>query len=110
MPNLNTTVVAHRAAQLSEGRDALVVLAKTTGIPHGTLRNAVGGRQPLSLARCYTLAEALDLPIHEVLANNDGVPDLPPKQPKGPKAPPRRQDHEDEKKGPPKRLHDEAVA
>lgn len=97
MPYLNVPVVQHRVAQLGKGRDALVVIAEQTDIPHGTLRNAVAGYQPLSLPRCYSLADAIDLDVRDVLANNDGVPDLPPKQPAGPKAPPKRQEREPSK-------------
>lgn len=125
MPMLNTSVVTHRVAQLGKGRDALVVIAEQTDIPAGTLRNAVGGRQPLSLARVYTLAEALGMEVREILANsddvpelpphqggiepitvlgqgqtNDGVPDEPPAQPTGPKGSPKRKDTTTRKTGP----------
>ena len=117
MPMLKTAAVRHRVAELGDGRDALVVLAERAGIPHGTLRNAVGGRQPLSLPRVYALGRALakrgedpkavaawivddEQIAAEIRANNGGVPDEPPRQPKTPPSPPTRRDQEQTRKGP----------
>lgn len=117
MPMLKTQAMRHRIAELGDGRDALVVLAARTGIPSGTLRNAVGGRQPVSLPRVYALGRALakqgEDPVNvaawivddeaiarEILANDGGrKPDTPPTQPKTPPSPPTRRDNE-KTKGP----------
>lgn len=98
MPILNGPRVRHLAA--SRGLD-LPTLAKRCGIHKRSLQNATRGRNPdnIALPRVYRIASELaDTPgsvealVAEILANNDGVPDEPPKQPQRPAAPPRRTD------------------
>lgn len=106
MPKLIPSRVKHRMAEMEITSTSL---AEETEIPAGSLRNALAGRDPLTLARVYRLARALtrerenfrlvaaaivadDTVAAEILANNDGVPDEPPKQPGRPAAPPRRTD------------------
>ncbi|WP_435070423.1 hypothetical protein [Amycolatopsis thermoflava] len=105
MPKLIRSRVKHRMAELAI--TSTQQLATETGIPWGSLRNALAGRDPITLARVYALARALtgegenfrvvaaeivaDRELAaEILANNDGVPDEPPPQPKRPSAPPPR--------------------
>lgn len=96
MPKLNKPAVKHRMAELgiTDARE----LAAATGIPWGSLRNAVAGLDTISLTRVYDVARALTrngetlrAVVAEILATNDGVPDEPPKQPQPQKAPPKRQ-------------------
>lgn len=87
MPKLNGERVRHRIAELD--LPSTERLAEMSDIPCGTLRNAIAGA-PMRLNRVYRLARALNLPVEEIAANNEGVPDLPPQQPKRPSAPPRR--------------------
>lgn len=96
--------VRHRMAEKGI-RDAKELAEIITSIPHGTLRNAVSGLDPMRLDRIYTVARALvrdgenlrDCVADILAGTNDGVPDEPPKQPKRPPAPPKRQDREPSK-------------
>lgn len=109
MPQLNGSRVRHR---LAEKDWDLADLSRRTGIPAGTLKNNTRDKdpQPIGLRRIYRLIEALGLPLTEIVAgNNDGVPDEPPQQPKPEKGPARRQDTEQDRKGP-KRAKDEVAA
>lgn len=81
-------------------------LAEKTGIPWGSLRNAIAGRDPLRLPRIYDLGRLLARdgePAREVVAdivgdNNGGLPDPPPDQTKPKPKPERRK--EPAEKGP----------
>lgn len=113
MPYLNSERVKHRLAELGV---RVEVLAARAAIPYGTLRNAVAGRDPINLYRAYRVLDALNPPgrarllIDDILVSVAGQkPAEPPKQPAGPKSPPRRQDHETDRKAP-KRAHDEVAA
>lgn len=62
MPKLDSPrwlklIAGHRAY-----RGDLRRLAVVTGIPYGTLRNAVHGHDQMRLSRIYELADALDVP------------------------------------------------
>ncbi len=84
-------------------------LAELTGIPYGTIRNAVAGRDVIRLDRIYAIAHHLvrdgedvrDV-VAEIAYASDGTPDTPPKQPSKPTSPPKRSTTE-RTKGP-KRL------
>jgi hypothetical protein len=107
MPKLNKSRVKHRMAELGI---TSAQLASDTDIPWGSLRNALAGRDQITLVRVYALGHALagaedpnavtasivadDTLAAEILANNDGVPDEPPTQPKRPAAPPPRRPKE----------------
>lgn len=97
MPKLNTNRVKHRIAQMDTSVEHM---AEIVDIPYGSLRNAVGGRDPLSLRRVYRLAAALELPVGEVLADAEGVPDEPPPQPTQPIGPAPRKDKTTRKTAP----------
>jgi transcriptional regulator with XRE-family HTH domain len=99
MPQLNGSKVRATAAEhgwkLSE-------LATVTGIPYGTLRNTTRDGRPdsMRMPRVHKLRIALGLSAAEILANNEGVPDEPPKQPAKPAGAARRQDTEKTRKAP----------
>lgn len=112
MPTLIGQPIRDRIAQLDWTPDRVY---RETGIPDGTMRNITRDRDPdvTSWRRAYRLARVLDLPISEIVAGNEGVPDEPPEQPKGPKGPPKRQDKEkdgDKDRTRPKREQRGAVA
>jgi hypothetical protein len=75
-------------------------LAEMTGIPWGTLRNALAGRDPLRLPRIYKVGRVLrakDERLRAVVAdllgvNEDGVPENPPDQTKSKPKPERRKE------------------
>ncbi|WET79267.1 helix-turn-helix transcriptional regulator [Amycolatopsis sp. QT-25] len=82
-PNkLHAERVRHRMAELGI-RDAKQ-LAALSGIPYGTLRNAVAGRDPMRLDRIYVIAQLLRRPhdasirdvVDDILATN-APPDAP---------------------------------
>jgi hypothetical protein len=112
MPYLNCSRMDHRMA--AAGFKYAKGLAAKAELPYGRVRNAVGGHDPLHLADIYTLAELLaqdgedvkDV-VADIIANNEGVPDEPPKTPRPPAKPPTRGTTE-KTKGP--RRNAEAVA
>jgi predicted transcriptional regulator len=59
MPKLNSSRVHDRIAELDLSVEEL---AARTAIPHGTLRNAVAGRDPMRLRRIYRVLGALNPP------------------------------------------------
>ncbi len=96
MPKLNSSRIKHRIAELDWSVEQV---ASMTGIPYGTLRNAVAGRDPINLHRAYRLLRALNVPGYVQLSIDDLLvgdqkPTEPPQQPKGPKSPPTRQERE----------------
>lgn len=108
MPKLNKDTAKHRLAE--SNITSTRVLAEITDIPWGSLKNGLAGRDPLTLARIYRIAERIKRRPNEtvrdvvtdLLAANEGVPDEPPKKPRRePTAPPKRKDTE---KTAPKRL------
>lgn len=86
-------------------------LAGALGISELYLRNVLSGSDKPGSRLVHRIGRVLGLTYEEVTAatTNDGVPDGPPKQPTGPKGPVKRQDTEQERKGP-KRAADQAVA
>jgi Cro/C1-type HTH DNA-binding domain len=102
MPKLDSLQVKHRMAELGVTSQEL---ADTTGIPWGSLRNALAGRDPLTLDRIYAIARVLvvrseqrtvqslvDDLIADELVDEDGVPDPPPDQTKPKPKPERRKE------------------
>jgi hypothetical protein len=97
MPKLHSTAVKHRMAEL---RVTSEMLAETTGIPWGALRNALAGRDPLRLERIYDVGrvlsrkgERLRAVVADLLGTHeDGVPDPPPDQTKSKPKPERRKE------------------
>lgn len=114
MPNLITSSCRPRMGR--QGYNNARELAEDIGYPHSRVRNGIGGSDVVSWATVYAIARALQSDdeslndvVRDIVANNEGVPDLPPVQPpKDPKGPPSRQDSEGEKTGP-KRLQDRAA-
>lgn len=113
MPRLDSRKVKRRMAALGV---TSLELAEQTGIPWGSLRNGLAGRDPLTLERIYAIARvlverseqaAVDALVEQLVAEGDGVPDPPPDQTKQPTKPERRK----EKGGTgPKRPESEAGA
>lgn len=98
MPRLDSRQVKHRMAEL---RVTSLELAEQTGIPWGSLRNALAGRDPLTLDRIYAIArvlversqhEAVKAVVDDLIAAEDGVPDPPPDQTKPKEKPERRKE------------------
>lgn len=99
MPKLDSTTVKHRMAELGVTSEAL---ATRTGIPWGSVRNAIAGRDPLLLDRIYDIARVLITPrdagkelrdvVTEILVAEDGVPEDPPDQTKPKPKPERRKE------------------
>jgi hypothetical protein len=98
MPKLDSLQVKHRMAEL---RVTSEELAKQTDIPWGSLRNALAGRDPLTLERIYAIAEvlvkkreqrAIDEMVTRITAAEGGVPDNPPDQTKPKDKPERRKE------------------
>ena len=114
MPKLNKEPVKHRLAEM--GITSTRELAEAVEIPWGSLKNGLAGRDSLTLARIYRIAEQIKRPnetvrqvVAEIVAANEGQPDTPPERPRRePKAPPKRQDSEQTTR--PKRVTDKAVA
>jgi hypothetical protein len=95
MPHLNTQRVTNLIRRNKKFRGDVRLLAEATGVPYGTLRNAVAGHDGMRYYRISLLAEALGVPDDKVkdLIRATGIPDEPPEQPKNePKAPPKRKD------------------
>lgn len=110
MPKLIPQRWVHIVAAHRLFRGDLQKLATVTGIPHGTLRNAIAGHDEMRLGRIYQVAQALGIPDGDVptLIVDTGIPDTPPEQPPNtPKAPPKRKD---EKKTGPKKPTDDLRA
>jgi hypothetical protein len=99
MPKLDSPAVKHRMAELGVTSEEL---STRTGIPWGSLRNAIAGRDPLTLDRVYDVARALIIKadagrdlravVCEILVSEDGVPDNPPDQTKPKEKPERRKE------------------
>lgn len=105
MPKLNKTAAKHR---LAEANITSRALAKAVNVPWGSLKNGLAGRDPLTLARIYRIAEQLKRPdetlrevVDDLVAETEGQPDTPPERPRRePKSPPSRRDSEQDKKAP----------
>lgn len=104
MPKLNSLRVKHRMAA---SRLTAEDLSGLTGLKLRVLRNAIAGRDFMSLLRIYQIAQFMcrrDEPVEDVvdhiLAHNEGVPEEPPKQPQRDKGPSRRQESEKTKTSP----------
>ena len=106
MPKVNGARLKHRIAELDLSTEDL---SSATGIPCGTLRNVLAGTRPMRLARIYKIGRLLALPVSEVLAESEEVPDEPPTQPSGPRKPVKRKDTEEKRTGP-KRANNSASA
>lgn len=108
---LNGSLVREACADLGL---SLPQLAKVVGIPPGTIRNVTRAENPdrVRMYRARRIANAVGLPLAEVLASSEGVPDEPVGQPQGPKGPTRRQDSEGDhkKRTGPKRVTKQRVA
>lgn len=97
MPKLDSRQVKHRMAELGV---TSLELAEQTGIPWGSLRNALAGRDPLTLDRIYAIARVLvdksgpdAIQAHvKLLTGDDGVPNPPPDQTKPKPKPERRKE------------------
>lgn len=96
MPKFDKHRITHRMAELGVNSETL---ANRTGIPWGSLRNAIAGTDPLNLARVYDIGrvlrkdgEELRDVVADLLANNDGVPEPPPDQTKPKPKPERRKE------------------
>lgn len=106
MPKLNKDTVKHRLAEM--GITSTSDLAEKVDVPWGSLKNGLAGRDQLSLARIYRIAEQLKRPdepvravVDEIVAADEGVPDTPPATPRRePKSPPSRQGSEQRKTAP----------
>ena len=97
MPKLDSHQVKHRMAEL---RLTSLELAEQTGIPWGSLRNALAGRDPITLDRVYAIArvlferserDAIQELVEQITAE-DGVPENPPDQTKPKPKPERRKE------------------
>ncbi len=116
MPLLNGQRVRHRAASL--GWD-LHTLAVKAALPVRAVQNSTRAKRPqtMKITRIYALGRALaqqdEDPVEvaadivadpdvaaEILANNDGVPDTPPKQPTRTNTGPTRRETTEQTKGP----------
>lgn len=125
MPLLNGQRVRHRAALL--GWD-LHTLAAAAALPVRAVQNSTRAERPqtMKITRIYALGRALaqhgEDPVKvsadivadpavaaEILANNDGVPDTPPKQPTRTNTGPTRRETTEQTKGP-RRNRAEAAA
>lgn len=88
-------------------------LATTLGMTEGSLRNAEGGREPMSDRKIHRAARAFTNKLGRPVTYNDlvdqdagdGVPDSPPPQPPSPPKPPRRKERGGSG---PKRAHSRA--
>lgn len=109
MPRLDSERIKRRIAEVFNGPDGVAKLAKATGIPHGTLRNAVAGRDQMRLYRIVRLEAALGVAEGSLTAHdNPGEQPQPPENPapapttpaKDPKAPPTRTNGGDDRRGP----------
>ncbi|RSN26548.1 hypothetical protein DMC63_01550 [Streptomyces sp. WAC 05977] len=105
MPKLNKEAVKHRLAEANI--TSTEALAEATEIPWGSLRNGLAGRDSLTLARIYRIAEQVVRPGEEVKAvvaeitAGGTTPSEPPKNPRRePTSPPSRQDSEKTKTTP----------
>lgn len=74
--------------------------AELLDIAGGSLRQIETSVKPASLALAYRAARLYRCDVADLIANNEGVPEEPPKQPKPAPAPRRRQDTEGTKKAP----------
>jgi hypothetical protein len=98
MPKLDSHQIKHRMAEL---RVSSLELSEQTGIPWGSLRNALAGRDPLTQERIYAIARvlferseraAIRVLVDEITSDDDGVPDNPPDQTKPKPKPVRRKE------------------
>lgn len=96
MPKLDKTLVLALLRTDRRYRGNIRTLAETTGIPYGTLRNAVGSGDDMRYERVTLVADALGVDENRII--DDGIPTPPPEQPKGPKAP--KKGRKKEPKGP----------
>lgn len=98
MPHLISERAKYRMAR--RGFRSARELAVAIGLPYGTVRNGVGGSDPLTMANIFRLARALrednevvEVVVADLVGNNEGVPDLPPeKKTKDTQGPKRRQE------------------
>ncbi|HET6290485.1 MAG TPA: hypothetical protein VFG15_27525 [Amycolatopsis sp.] len=105
MPKLNKEAVKHRLAEANI--TSTEALAKAIDVPWGSLKNGLAGRDPLTLARIYRIAERVIRPdeelkdvVAEITAGSD-TPTTPPEKPRRePTSPPSRQDSEKTKTAP----------
>ena len=86
MPKLDKTMVQALLRTDRRYRGNMRTLADATGIPYGTLRNAVGSGDDMRYERVTLVADALGVDENRII--EAGVPTPPPEQPKGPKGPP----------------------
>src|SRR5438270_5312679 len=106
MPKLNKDTVKHRMAEANI--TSTRKFAENVDVPWGSLKNGLAGRDWLTLARIYRIAEQLMRPgetvrqvVDDIVAGNEGEPDTPPAKPRRePKSPPSRQASEQTKKAP----------
>lgn len=96
MPKLDSAAMKHRMAELRVSSEEL---AEKTGIPWGSLRNAIAGTDPLRLDRIYDVARVLakegeDLKafVASLVGDDGGVPENPPDQTKPKPKPERRKE------------------
>jgi hypothetical protein len=97
MPKLDKTLVTSLIRTDRRYRGNVRTLAEATGIPYGTLRNAIGSGDDMRYERITLVADALGVDESRIIEMT-GPPTPPPQQPKGPKSPPPRRKRE--KKGP----------
>lgn len=89
MPKLDRDRVRQLIRDDRRFRGDVQKVADLTGIPYGTLRNAIGSGDQMRFSRVSVLAEALLVTPDWII--DKGIPDKPPPQPpNGPKAPPKR--------------------
>jgi len=76
MPYMNSELARLHIARVfsDQGRKAVRVLAEKTGIPYGSLRNAVGGIDEINLGRIIQIEEALGLEPPGCLVATDPQP------------------------------------
>lgn len=100
MPKLDKDRVMHLVRGDRRFRGDVRKVAEQTGIPYGTLRNAIGSGDPMRFARVSVLAETLMVDVERIVEDT-GIPDKPPEQPpNSPKGPRERKDKDNKKTGP----------
>jgi hypothetical protein len=100
MPKLDKDRVTYLIREDRRFRGDVRKVAEATGIPYGTLRNAIGSGDQMRYSRVSVLAEALLVDVKGIV-DDTGIPDKPPEQPpNSPKAPRERKDKDEKKTGP----------
>jgi hypothetical protein len=100
MPKLDKDRVTYLIRKDRRFRGDVRKVAELTGIPYGTLRNAIGSGDQMRYSRVSVLAETLMVDVKGIL-DDTGIPDEPPQQPpNSPKGPRERKDKDEKKAGP----------